>query len=327
MVGMKKWILFALILIISGYVFAQQKRITRAEYLAQYCDLAVKEMKRTGIPASITLAQACLESDDGNSTLAREANNHFGIKCHNTWTGEKMYQDDDEKGECFRKYTNAKESFKDHSEFLAKAKRYSSLFQLDPYDYKAWAKGLKDAGYATNPKYPEYLIKIIEDNKLYEFDKGIRVHHIDADSSSVRKPREKKNRQSLTDPDNFNISLGGYDVKLNNRVKYIFVKSGDTPDQLARSLDMFAWEILRYNDLTKDSLFHDKQLIYIQPKRNKAEFGKNTHTVKEGETLYSISQFYAVKLNKLIRKNNLVPDYKTKAGEILYLRTRKPLEK
>jgi hypothetical protein len=324
---MKKLILLSFLFSFFSHAYTQSKRMTRNEYITQFSEWAVKEMKQTGIPASITLAQGCLESDDGNSLLAREANNHFGIKCHSTWTGEKMYQDDDEKGECFRKYPNAKESFIDHSEFLAKTKRYSSLFQLDPYDYKAWARGLKDAGYATNPKYPEYLIKIIEDNKLYEYDKGIKVHHMETDSSKVRKPRERKNKQSLSDPDNFNISLGGYDVKLNNRVKYILVKSGDTPDQIAKSLDMFAWELLRYNDLTKDSLFHDKQVIYIQPKRNKAEFGKNTHTVKEGETLYSISQFYAVKLNKLIRKNNLAPGYKAKAGDVLYLRSRKPLNK
>ena len=324
---MKRLTFIILLFLLCGYAYTQQKRLSRAEYISQFSEWAVREMKQTGIPASITLAQGCLESDDGNSTLAREANNHFGIKCHSDWIGKKMYQDDDEKGECFRKYPNAKESFKDHSEFLAKAKRYSALFQLDPYDYKAWARGLKDAGYATNPKYPEYLIKIIEDNKLYEYDKGIKVHHIDADSSNVRKPHEKKNRQSLSDPDNFNISLGGYDVKLNNRVKYILVKSGDTPDKLACSLDMFAWEILRYNDLTKDSLLQDKQVIYIQPKRNKAEFGKDTHTVKEGETLYSISHLYAVKMNKLIRKNNLTPDYKVKVGEILYLRAQKPLDK
>lgn len=322
---MKKFLFFLSILYFPSLLFSQQKRITRAEYIAQFSDIAVKEMKLTGIPASITLAQGCLESDDGNSSLAREANNHFGIKCHSTWTGKKMYQDDDEKGECFRKYPNARESFKDHSDFLANTKRYSSLFELKPDNYKAWAKGLKEAGYATNPKYPEYLIKIIEDNKLYEYDRGNKIRNKESDNSEVKKIRGKKNRQYNNDSDNFGISISGYDVKLNNRIKYIIAGEGDTPDQMARSLDMFTWEILRYNDLSKDSVLRKGQIIYIQPKRNKAEFGKNTHLVKEGETLFTLSQFYGIKLKKLAQKNNLPEDYKAKAGDVLYLRKRKPL--
>ncbi len=322
---MKQFLTILLFFSLSFSIMAQQKRISRADYILQYSDIAIKEMKITGIPASITLAQGCLESDDGNSTLAREANNHFGIKCHSTWAGERMYQDDDQKGECFRKYSNAKESFKDHSDFLSKTKRYSALFQLNPYDYKKWAKGLKEAGYATNPKYPEYLIKIIEDNKLYEYDKGIKVHRQEPDSSGTGKPKDRRNRQHLNDPDNFGVSISGYEVKLRNRIKYIIVKEGDTPDLIARGMDMFAWEILRYNDLTKDSVLRKGQVLYIQPKRNKAEFGKNTHTVKEGETLYSLSQYYGIKLKKLAQKNNLSEDYKPEAGDVLYLRKRKPL--
>ena len=318
---MKKLVIAFVFIAVSLNLFAQ-KRITRAEYIAEYSEIAVKEMKLTGIPASITLAQGCLESDDGNSTLAREANNHFGIKCHSSWTGKKVYQDDDAKGECFRKYSSARESFKDHSDFLKNGKRYAFLFELKSHDYKRWAKGLREAGYATNPKYPDLLIKIIEDNKLYEFDKGYRKNQ-ETDTSTTKKPREKKNRQHLGDPDNFGISISGYDVRLNNRVKYIIVKEGDNPDKLARSMDMFAWEILRYNDLTKDSVLKKGQVLYIQPKRNKAEFGKNTHIVKEGETLYSLSQFYAVKLKKLRQKNNFTENYKIKEGDELYLRKRK----
>lgn len=320
---MKKLVSLYIFLCLPGILIAQQKRITRVEYIVQYSDMAIKEMKRTGIPASITLAQGCLESDDGNSWLAKEANNHFGIKCH-SWTGEKVYKDDDEKNECFRKYSSAKKSFDDHSDFLVNTKRYAALFELSSKDYKRWAKGLKEAGYATNPKYPELLIKIIEDNKLYEYDKGTRVNRNEADSSNVKEPREKHRHQKLGDIDNFTITAGGREIKLNNRVKYIVAKEGETPDQLAKDLDMFAWELLRYNDLTKDSILHNKQVLYIQPKRNKAEFEKNKHTVKEGETLYSISQFYAIKLNKLMFKNNLKPGDTIKAGDVLYLRSRKP---
>lgn len=320
---MKKLVSLFIFFCLTGVLIAQQKRISREEYLAQYSDMAIKEMKRTGIPASITLAQGCLESDDGNSWLAKEANNHFGIKCHN-WTGEKVYKDDDEKNECFRKYANAKISFDDHSDFLVNAKRYSALFELNSKDYKGWAKGLKEAGYATNPKYPELLIKIIEDNKLYDYDKGIKAIRNEADTGKIKEPKEKHRRQKLSDIDNISITAGGHEIKLKNRVKYVIAKTGETPDQIAKDLDMFAWELLRYNDLTKDSVLRNNQVVYIQPKRNKAEFGKNTHTVKNGETLYSISQFYAIKLNKLILKNNIKPGNTVKSGDVLSLRNRKP---
>ena len=151
-------------------------------------------MKQFGVPASITLAQAMLESDNGNSTLAVKANNHFGIKCHKDWTGATIYHDDDRKGECFRKYKNPEQSFNDHSLFLRGGKRYAFLFDLTPTDYKAWAHGLKKAGYATNPKYAELLIKIIEDNEFYRFDQGITV--------AIKPPKPV-----VTDWDNYEIDL------------------------------------------------------------------------------------------------------------------------
>lgn len=316
---MKKLFVFILFIVIQFTAYSQKTRISRTEYIAKYSDWAVSEMKRTGIPASITLAQACFESDDGNSWLSREANNHFGIKCHNTWTGNKIYQDDDEKNECFRKYTSAKESFEDHSDFLVNMKRYASLFQLNSRDYKGWAEGLKEAGYATNPKYPERLIKIIEDNKLYEFDKGKSYHRNNIDTTNTK---HNYKRQKLNDVDNFSFTSSGREIKLNNRIKYVLAKTGDTPDALAKELDIFTWQLLRYNDLTNDSILRQGQLIYIQPKRNKAEFGKNTHTVKDGETLYTISQLYGVKVKKIMKKNNLNSD-SINIGAVLNLRTHK----
>ena len=308
--------IFLILLTSQTVVIAQEKRITRKEYIELYSDWAIREMKRTGIPASITLAQGCLESDDGNSWLAKEANNHFGIKCH-SWEGEKVYKDDDAKNECFRKYKSAKESFDDHGDFLVKTKRYAALFELSPNDYKAWAKGLKEAGYATNPKYPVLLIKIIEDNKLYEIDKGIKITSSKTDSTKV------KQRKKLGDIDNFSITSAGREIKLHNRIKYIVAKSTDNFNAIAKELDMFTWELLRYNDLTNDSILRNGQIIYIQPKRNKAEFGKETHIVKQGETLNSISQFYGIKLIKLKSKNNINSSDSLKVGDVLSLRKRK----
>jgi hypothetical protein len=162
--------LLILFLFLGQYLFSQN--ISRGEYIERYKGEAIIQMKKYNIPASITLAQAILESADGNSELAKKSNNHFGIKCHSNWGGEKAFHDDDESDECFRAYKNVEESFEDHSKFLLK-ERYSDLFKLNIDDYKSWAKGLKKAGYATNPAYAKQLIRIIEDNNLSQFDKEI----------------------------------------------------------------------------------------------------------------------------------------------------------
>lgn len=317
-------ILLLLLFSLSGScLVSQEKRITRSEYITKYGELAVREMKHSGIPASITLAQACLESDDGNSTLAHKGNNHFGIKCHNNWPGDKIYKDDDSKGECFRKYYSAKESFRDHSDFLKNSKRYSFLFGLDPCSYKDWAKGLKEAGYATNPRYPELLIKIIEDNKLYEYDSKTRIKTGDNESEEPRSKQRQKKKQALSDPDNFTYTVNNIEIRINNRIKYVIASKTDSPEKLAKSLDIFVWEIIRYNELTNDSVLRKGQLIYIQPKRNKAEPGKDYHIACEGETLYTVSQKYGIKLKKLALKNKLNENSTIKAGDKLFLRKNK----
>ncbi|MCX7861758.1 MAG: glucosaminidase domain-containing protein [Bacteroidales bacterium] len=303
------------LLFIAINVHSQIKRISRQEYIEQYKDIAIEKMRKTGIPASITLAQACLESDDGNSWLAKEANNHFGIKCGSNWTGDKVYKDDDNPNDCFRKYKNVSESYDDHSTYLLTTKRYASLFQLDTRDYKSWAQGLKDAGYATNPQYAQLLIKIIEDNKLYIYDES--VHPLASN--------EKSNTGTRTASDEWNINLPTHEVKVNNDVKYIIVRKGDSFESIAKEFNMWVKEIYKYNDLTKDSTLRQGQVIYLQPKRNKAEAGKDKHIVKQGETLYSISQYYAVKLKKLRYRNNLMSNEDVKPGDVLYLRKRKPL--
>ncbi|HNV96123.1 MAG TPA: glucosaminidase domain-containing protein [Bacteroidales bacterium] len=305
--------LFFGILMVSN---AQNKRITRLEYIEQYKQDAIDEMRKTGIPASITLAQACLESDDGNSWLAKEANNHFGIKCGMNWNGEKVYKDDDNPNDCFRKYKSVKESFDDHSLYLTTTKRYAGLFQLETKDYKGWARGLKDAGYATNPQYADLLIKIIEDFQLYNFDENIKI---------TTNQNKTNNQTGKTASEDWNIQLNKHEVKKNNDVLYIVIKQNDSFEGIAKEFDLWEKQLYKFNDLTKDSVLRIGQVLYIQPKRNKAEYGKDKHTVKQGETLYTISQYYAVKMKKLRYRNNIMSDQDVKPGDIIYLRTRRPL--
>ena len=179
-------------------VGSNAQKLTRQQYIDKYKDVAIKQMHKYKIPASITLAQACLESGDGNSTLARKANNHFGIKCHDGWKGKKIKQNDDKRRECFRKYDNAMDSFTDHSHFLTSRSRYNSLFDLPITDYKAWAHGLKACGYATNRKYAKLLIDIIEEYELYKYDTGEAYEKMKAGSrAEKRAARLQKKRDKL----------------------------------------------------------------------------------------------------------------------------------
>lgn len=292
-------------ILFSGFAKGQYKRITRQQYITTYKDIAIREMNRTGIPASIKLAQGILESGDGNSTLARKSNNHFGIKCHSGWKGKRVYHDDDAKNECFRKYRNADDSFLDHSDFLVYRSRYRFLFDLDPDDYKGWARGLKKAGYATSPTYARKLIEIIEENKLYIYDNPERLakHPGELKTTSTR----RKERQILE----------------NNRVKYVIAGAGDTYKSLADELEKFPAEIAKFNEKAVTDVLSKGEYVYIQPKRNKAEHGKDYHVVKEGETMYAISQKYGVKLDKLYRKNDMEDGSEPQVGQQLWLRKNK----
>lgn len=285
-----------------------QTKMTREDYIEAYKDLAIKEMLHSGVPASITLAQGMLESDNGNSTLAVKANNHFGIKCHSDWNGKRIHHDDDEKGECFRKYKSVYESYEDHSDFLRSGGRYAFLFELDRTDYIGWAKGLKKAGYATSKNYAEMLIKIIDDNNLHQFDL------MDEVSTGKKPARLRKNR----------LKPEGREILNNNRVDYIIVKEGETKEGLTSELNLMKNEILKYNELTIDSILIPGQIIYIQPKRNKANAVYAEHILQEGESMYQISQKYAVKLDKLLERNGLTTYDKPEPGTRIYLRKRKP---
>jgi hypothetical protein len=277
---------------------------SRKEYIQKYKDLAIAEMKRAGIPASITMAQACLESGDGNSRLAVKANNHFGIKCHEDWKGKKIYHDDDEKNECFRKYPSVIDSYRDHSDYLMDKSRYDFLFDLNPTDYEAWAKGLKKAGYATSPTYASALIKIIEDFQLYELDKA-----------AAGKEHPGKKHKTAKD-----TAVIGRKIYERNRIQYILCRKGDSFENLTLEFGKLPWELPRYNDLPANAALDSNQLVYLQPKRNAAEPGKRTHALKEGETLHEVSQLYGIKLDKLTEKNQLPADSIPPAGTVLQLR-------
>ncbi len=297
-------------------------------YTSLYADKAVLEMQRTGIPASITLAQGIIESDYGRSRLATKANNHFGIKCHSSWRGKKIYHDDDRRGECFRQYNSAEESFRDHSDFLVTGSRYDFLFSLRLGDYKGWAKGLKKAGYATNPKYASMLIRTIEENKLFLYDNLSAGPLVAANRNTRERAKEDPVIVVSTNSDRSdNAEFVVYSktrIKMRNRIQYILVEEGDTYRSLAKEFDLLSWELFRYNDLPDEALLVKDQLIYLQPKRNKAEAGKEYHIIKEGETMFTISQLYGVKLKLLYERNNLVSGRSPDTGTELWLRKTKP---
>lgn len=304
--------LVVLLCFISLQLSAQ--KLTRDQYIQKYKDLAIKEMNRSGIPASITMAQAMLESDNGNSTLAQKSNNHFGIKCAGEWQGEKVYHDDDRRQECFRKYNNVYESYVDHTDFLRYKQRYAFLFELEPTDYKEWAKGLRKAGYATNPKYPELLITIIEDNKLYLLDKN-------AEWTPSNKPAQRANNPVKRPADDgFSIVSEKHPVKQHNRVDFVVVRDGDTYQSLTEELQLLSWELAKYNDMEKGAKLIPGERIYLQPKRRRAARENKQHRVEEGETIRGISQQYAIRIKSLCRKNKLNPADKLEPGSTLRLR-------
>ena len=289
-----------------------EPRMSKVDYINEFKDQAIREMHATGIPASITLAQGMLESDYGNSPLAKYARNHFGIKCHKGWDGPSFIQDDDEANECFRKYYSAFDSYRDHSEFLMTRDRYASLFDFKHTDYKNWAKGLRKAGYATNPKYADMLIKLIQDNELHQFD---NVKKLPEKQSVAEMKTEKTYTRSESIP--HIASVSAIDVS-DNSIKFITAKNGDTPEKIAERFDMGRWQILKYNDLAKGSRLVEGEVIYLQPKRNNAK--KEFHTVQQGETVREVSQMYGVKMKTIYKLNDLDESSKLTDGQRLKIR-------
>lgn len=321
---------FVLAIATFGSMAQSGNKITREEYIRTYKDIAINEMNRSGIPASISLAQGMLESDNGNSRLAREANNHFGIKCHE-WTGKKIYHDDDEKGECFRKYNSVEDSYKDHTDFLMNGSRYVFLFYLDQIDYKRWARGLEKAGYATDRSYAGDLIRIIEENELYVFDKPQKRRrrkeqvpketYAGTDSAVIDKlqtGQAESGSGKVTD-----IDISQRQILNRNRIDYIIVNKGDTYLGLSEEFKLLPFELARYNEIERNAPLDSGQVLYIQPKRNKASVEFKYHTVKEGETMYQISQMYGIKLHKLYQKNLMKEGTEPSPGDVISLRKQK----
>ena len=289
-------------------VLAQMKWNQRYQtYINQYRDLAIEQMLKFKIPASITLAQGLLESGAGYSELATKGNNHFGIKCHG-WTGRKTYHDDDEAQECFRAYNNVYESYEDHSLLLSRQPRYRSLFSLDGDDYKGWAHGLKKCGYAPSPTYAQKLIGIIELYKLQQYDKAKKYDRFMESRTYKDSPSAK----------------GGilHPIHRYNKNYYIVVKQGDTFRSLGKELGLSYRKIAKYNERNKRDKLVVGETIYLKKKQKKADktYKNRPHTVKPGESMYSIAQYYGMRVKSLYKKNGLSPDYVPKVGDKLRVR-------
>lgn len=320
---MKKVLLLFALLPLS--LFAQ--RITPEEYIQTYKDIAIREMKTHKIPASITLAQGLLESGAGNSALAREAKNHFGIKCHKGWEGDTYYMDDDEKNECFRKYKNPEESFKDHSEFLCGRSRYAALFDLDITDYEGWAKGLKAAGYATNPQYAQLLIDRINLYELTQYDqialgllKESEVEPVDPEVVEeyfeLAYAPEDKSVFPLAD-----MTPDGRFIYENNKVRFVFAKEGETPEKLAEAFGIKFKKFCEYNCLKhpEEVVFHSGDVVYLDKLRNR-NWKAKPYTVQEGETLRDVALRFAVKPRSIQHMNGVKEGERLFKGQVLRLR-------
>lgn len=285
MKGLRRVLSVILFITIStGIVYSQ--KLTRQQYINKYKDVAVKQMKKHKIPASIILAQACLESGDGNSTLATKANNHFGIKCHDGWKGRRFKHDDDAKNECFRRYDNAYDSFTDHSYFLTSRSRYASLFDIPVGDYKSWAYGLKAAGYATNPKYAQLLIDIIEEYELYKYD------GLDAVKISKKSVKEEKRIKKLEKKAQ----------KANKKVEKANKKAAKAQQRLLEQKG------------------EDIPAIPAGQVQSPATGGQGrTHTVRAGDTLYSIARKNGISVEQIYKLNNGIKADSLSIGTVLKL--------
>jgi LysM repeat protein len=335
-------------LLVSAKVTAQTPAtITIEEYINTYKEIAMKEMIRTGVPASITLAQGIVETENGNSKLVKKSNNHFGIKCKETWTGPSVSHDDDAPGECFRKYGSAEESYIDHSNFLVTRKHYASLFTLDPLDYKAWAYGLKKAGYATNPRYPEMLIKYIETYNLHQYSLIAMGKKPEVESNVViteTKPpvevgtnttvavKEKKqqpkadvpkpvleiktNTVAVEEKKVVNYPTGEFKI---NETRVVHVAKGTPFLSVAQQYNVQLKWLFDFNDLKEMEAVPNDQLIYLQRKRRTG--ANEFHVMAAGETLYDVAQTEGIRLEALLQLNMLTMNQQPAAGARLNLQT------
>ena len=333
--------LFPIFLLIFQIATAQKLvNSDYAAYVTKYKYLAIREMQLYKIPASITLAQGMIESGCGKSVLALETKNHFGIKCQQGWNGETYYYDDDQEKECFRKYEKVDDSYRDHSIFLTTRSRYAQLFSLPLTDYKAWARGLKQAGYATNPDYPNILIRLIESNKLYLFDDTLinleesAIKGPDFDDSKEDVQKATSTKASVTKqgrilfrknykmplPSHFSFiytSELGRKVYENNNVPFIFAKKNDTWTAIAKEFHLFGSQVYKQNDLLESDPLTTGQMVYLEAKKKKN--ADHTYRVQKGDSMYSISQEKCIKLARLLKYNKLKPGDEPEPGVELKL--------
>jgi len=310
--------------IISFTALAQ--RITIEEYVEQFKNIAMNEMRRSGVPASITLAQGILESENGNSDLVKRSNNHFGIKCKSTWTGESVKHDDDANGECFRAYNNAADSYRDHSDFLKVNQRYASLFSLDPSDYAGWARGLKKAGYATNPRYPELLIRYIEQNNLQQFSLLVLNKLPETEiAAQIAATNENKNTPQVTVSESRELPAApvavisadpGKIISINN-TKCVFAKKGTSLLAIADKNNISLTKLMEFNDMAEEGVLSKDQYIYLVKKSKTGDL--EFYTVQTGETLNDVAQLTGIQLKYLLEYNNLNAEAKINAGTKLFL--------
>ncbi|MBQ9192354.1 MAG: glucosaminidase domain-containing protein [Bacteroidales bacterium] len=311
-------------------------------YISRYAGIAVNEMYRSGVPASITLAQGIIESSSGASKLAAEGNNHFGIKCHNSWNGRTMRADDDRRNECFRVYDSAEESFRDHSDFLRYRDRYKFLFDFQTVDYKSWAYGLKQAGYATDPSYAAKLIKCVEDYGLSRYDRMTLEQVLAEAGQEAERPAEAVALEEIPDSP-LKIEAGGlytgsageeYRFSLSrtlysrNGVPFVFAVEGESYASLAKRYHLLEREILKYNDVSKGAELHAGDVVYLEPKKTKAAAGLDKFIVGEDpESFHAICQRFAVREKSVRKLNGLPSNYEPREGDELLLRPESKLRK
>lgn len=335
-------LLLTVILSISTLAFTETK-LTTVQYIEQWKNIAIEQMHTHKVPASITLAQGILESGSGNSRLAKEAKNHFGIKCHKTWSGDTFIQDDDTKDECFRSYYSASESYTDHSLFLSRRGRYSNLFQLKLTNYKGWAKGLKSAGYATNPKYAYLLIDLIERYHLDQYDRVAYGETLTNkhDRSIVKKPMtthkntlsqrsklDTKTEPNMSKPNYSNnvnvveVRQRGHEISTSrNKVKYVSVKQGDTFYRLAQEFDVTIAQLYKYNEFKNKDVLEIGDKIYVSPKKSKGPRGKSNYVCVRSMSLRDIAHEQGIKLNNIMKLNlSENPDEVLRKGSKVTLR-------
>lgn len=313
----------ALMLLMTTLGSAAQTANVFADYIEQYKDVAIEQMRKHGVPASITLAQGLLESGAGTSMLAERANNHFGIKTGGNWSGPYVLKDDDARQEKFRKYDNARQSYEDHSLFLRNGQRYSSLFSLEPTDYRGWANGLKVAGYATNPQYAQRLIDLIERYGLDRYDEQAlggrhhKQHHGDAQREQAVAPLRKPAPVASAP-----VPLAADAIKCCNGTFYVVAQKGDTYASIAQRWKLKETRLRHFNEVSATAVPEPGHPVYLQKKaqRGSSQLGSPTHIVRGGESMHDIAQQYAIQLPSLYQLNHLPSDYVPKAGDVLRLR-------